>query len=110
METVAIEVLGPDASEMGAYDVCSYTVHADGRLTLAMPDASIREFEPEEWIHVRDSPDARVPQSRRLEDHLLGIVLRAGEDVVRDPGPDSITHLANMIDLYYRTTGRQAPD
>lgn len=53
METMEVRVLGFDAIHVGTFVAASYTVFADGRLELTLPDGSIRRFGFDEWIDVR---------------------------------------------------------
>ena len=53
MDTMMIDVLAPDAQETCTLTVTAYSVHADGRLVVALEDASERTFEVEEWMDVR---------------------------------------------------------
>lgn len=62
MESMLVEVVGLDVRLVGTYDVVSYTVHTDGRLTLALMDGNITTFEVEEWMDVR-VPGGKVPES-----------------------------------------------
>ncbi len=52
-ETMAIEVVAPDARGIRAFDATSYTVHADGGLDVALADGSVVSFALEEWADVR---------------------------------------------------------
>lgn len=51
-ETMAIEVVAPNAQEQ-AFEPTSYTVHADGGLTVALADGFVVTFAVEEWADVR---------------------------------------------------------
>jgi hypothetical protein len=53
VETMAIEVLAPDVREIWTFDCVAYTIHADGRLEVHLPDGTPRYFEGHEWMDVR---------------------------------------------------------
>ena len=54
-ETMAIEVVGPDAREIRAFDATSYTVHANGGLDVVLADGSVVSFAVEDWADVRSA-------------------------------------------------------
>jgi hypothetical protein len=56
VETMPVEVVGPDARELWRFNAISYKVRADGTLDIDLPDGSRRHFEVHEWIDVRN-PD-----------------------------------------------------
>lgn len=53
VETMEVRVLGFDAVDVGTFVATSYTVFADGRLELTLPDGSVRRFGFDECIDVR---------------------------------------------------------
>jgi hypothetical protein len=56
VETMLIDVLAPDARETWTLTATSYTVHADGRLVVALDDSTERTFLMEDWMDVRPHP------------------------------------------------------
>ncbi len=60
-QTMAIEVITPDAGAPLAFDATSYTVHADGGLDVALPDGSVVSFAVEEWADVRSQSGQGCP-------------------------------------------------
>jgi hypothetical protein len=52
-ETMAIEVIAPDAREIRTFDATSYTVHVDGSLAVVLTDGSVVTFAVAEWADVR---------------------------------------------------------
>jgi hypothetical protein len=53
MDTMIIDVLAPDNREAWTLTVTAYSIHADGRLVVAMEDGSERTFAVEDWVDVR---------------------------------------------------------
>jgi hypothetical protein len=64
METMTIEVIAWNASEVWTIEATSYTNHADGTLDVALPDGTIRHFEMGEWMHVRLAGSWEPPNNR----------------------------------------------
>ena len=63
METMTIEVIGPDAREVWTLEATSYTIHADSTLDVALGDGSVRHFVMEDWMDVRLAGSWRPPET-----------------------------------------------
>jgi hypothetical protein len=63
METMTIEVIGPDAREIWSLEATSYTIHASSTLDVTLPDGTIRHFDMEEWMDVRLAGSWHPPET-----------------------------------------------